>query len=308
MKNTFSFALFFYLILPLAIITACSSEEEPTPIYNNEIDSEDYIEGIYIIGYEEKEFPIHLRTSNPAIFTSHPTKRTFEISSTGQGNYTLSEGAYWVNYHYENEPGTVHTLPLLITKNKAYAKDVVSAIKKMKTEPDGYTLVLRHALSSIGVDRSSSNIANWWKSCDDKVARQMDELGIAQSKNIGRILKKLEIPVTSNTSSEFCRAVQTLEYMELDVPIIQDAKINHQNINPKSPIYDDVTEIIKNNAVPGGIQIIVGHYNMSLATSYNEFIMPLLMGDGWILKSSSSGDPTFVGAIPYFYWEVFDEI
>jgi len=304
MKKLLTAALGLALLFSLAFLGACSPEEVPDPIVENAIISDDFVEGIYIVTYKEEAFPIHIETTNPAVFSTHPSRKTFDIHSSGQGNYKLAEGAYWVNYHYADEPNKVHTLPVLITRNQPYAKEAISALKKMKDEPEGYTFMLRHGHSDVGTDKEKSG-PEWFKSCDDKVARQMSQKGIDDSKRIGSTIKSLNIPVGATTTSQYCRAIKTFEYMNLGLPIIQDARLNHENSNPKIPMFDDVESIILNTPSPNGIHIIVGHYNMCKETDFQEFVIPLAMGDGWIMKTGADGKVSFVGAVPLFYWDLF---
>jgi phosphohistidine phosphatase SixA len=304
MRTIFTFGFKFIVLLSLAFLGACDPEEAFDPIVVNEIVSEDYVEGVYVVGVNESTFPIHIETSNPAVFSPHPSKNTFDIHSSGKGEYQLSEGAYWVNFYFADEPAHVRTLPILVTKNKPYAKDAISTLNLMKTNPAEYAFVLRHGHSDVGNDRVGSS-PEWFKSCSSSVARQISQTGINDSKRIGNTLKALNIKVGATTTSQYCRAIKTIEVMELGLPIIQDARLNHENGNPKDPIFDDVELIIRDTASPNGIHIIVGHYNMCHQTLFREYIMPLRMGDGWIMKKEQDGKISFVGAVPLFYWDIF---
>jgi len=304
MKNSLTIPIQFFFIILTVFMVACSSEEVPAPVVENAILSEDYVEGVYIVGFSDDAFPVHLETTNPAVFSSHPSRNTFDIHSSGQGNYKLAEGAYWLNYHFVNEPTKSYTLPILVTNNKPYAKEAISALKKMKDEPAGYALILRHAHSDVGNDRVNSS-PEWFKSCSSSVARQMSQTGIDDSKRIGSTIKALNIPVGATTTSPYCRAVKTIELMELGLPIIQDARLNHQNGNPKDPIFDDMEAIIRDTPSTNGIHIIVGHYNMCHETIFRDHIMPLRMGDGWIMRKEQDGKISFVGGVPLFYWDIF---
>jgi len=288
----------------MAVLVSCTTEEVPVPVVENEIISEDYVGGIYVVGFQENDFPIHIETTNPAVFSRHPSRNSFDIHSSGKGEYKLAEGAYWVNFHFADEPNNVQTLPILVTKNKPYAKQAVASLIDMKTAPEGYIFVLRHGHSDVGTDRVGSS-PEWFKSCSSSVARQMSQTGINDSKRIGSTIKKLNIKVGATTASEYCRAIKTIELMEFGLPIVQDARLNHENGNPKDPIFDDVEAIIRNTPSANGIHIIVGHYNMCHATLFRDHIMPLRMGDGWIMKKGNNGEVSFVGAVPLFYWDIF---
>lgn len=306
MKNLFSLSLRLSIIFSMAFLGSCTSEEEPVPdpVVENAILSEDYVEGIYVVGFNIDASPMNIESTSPAVFSPHSSRKTFDIHPSGKGDYKLNEGAYWVNYHFAEEPNKVLTLPVLVTKNKTYAKESVSALKKMKDTPAGYTLILRHAHSDVGSDKIGSS-SDWFKSCSSSVARQMSQTGINDSKKIGSAIKALNISVGATTSSQFCRAVKTLELMEFGLPIVQDARLNHQNANSKSPIFDDVDKIIQEKASPNGIHIIVGHYNMCNQAVYQPLVTPLIMGDGWIMKTETDGKISFVGAVPLFYWDIF---
>jgi len=136
-------------------------------------------------------------------------------------------------------------------------------------------------------------------------ARQMSQTGINDSKKIGNTIKALQIPVAATTASLYCRAIKTIEVMEFGLPIIEDARLNHENGNSKDPIFDDVEAIIRDTPSPNGIHLMVGHYNMCHETIFRDYIMPLRMGDGWIMKKGANNQISFVGAVPLFYWDIF---
>jgi phosphohistidine phosphatase SixA len=71
------------------------------------------------------------------------------------------------------------------------------------------------------MDKPDSPVVEWWKSCDPEIARQLNEEGKENSRKIGASIKKLNIPLAGSLSSEFCRAVQTIEFMDLDVEIVK---------------------------------------------------------------------------------------
>lgn len=304
MANLFmksNFKLIHLLMLNALFIFSCVEEDK----IENMITSRDFIDGVFFLEHLDDGLQINIETNKPAKFFPHSERQTFDIEESGFANLSLPQGVYWIDCIFEDSPNLIQTFPILIMKYKAQAINTVGSLRKMKEEPQGFALVLRHTDSRIGDDIVDSPLPEWWKSCDPNVARQMDENGRRNGRKIGDGIKKLQIPVGIAISSEFCRGVQTIEAMELDLAIETDARLNHENANPNDPMYEDVFDIIKENQT-AGFQLLVGHYNILPGNPHRDLFRPFNMSDGFLMKVNNTGILVFVGSVPLYLWSLFD--
>ena len=84
---------------------------------------------------------------------------------------------------------------------KLYAKDPLSIAKE-----GDKIIFIRHALAPGGGDPSGFKID------DCKTQRNLNRVGIQQSKNIGKLFKNNKIPVDKVLSSQWCRCKDTAKY------------------------------------------------------------------------------------------------
>lgn len=78
----------------------------------------------------------------------------------------------------------------------------------------GRTIYFRHAETDWS---QSDNIhhAGDWRSCDSDKMRQLSNEGRKTAENVGIAIRTLKIPIGEMLSSEYCRAVETAEKMNL---------------------------------------------------------------------------------------------
>jgi phosphohistidine phosphatase SixA len=296
-----NFKQIYLLIFVPLLISSCLEEEKE----ENMITSRDFIDGVFFVEHVDNGLQINIETNKPAKFFPHSERKTFEIEESGFAALELPQGVYWIDCSFEDSPSQIKTLPILIMKNKANAIRTVGSLRNMKEDSKGFALVLRHVDARIGDDIVDSPLPEWWKSCDPEVARQLNDNGRRNGKKIGDAIKKLQIPIGIAISSEFCRAVQTIEAMELDLEIETDSRLNHENANPNDPMFEDVFDIIRENNA-AGVQLLVGHYNMLEANPHRNLFRPLNMSDGFLMKANNQGQLEFVGSVPLYLWSVFD--
>jgi hypothetical protein len=89
----------------------------------------------------------------------------------------------------------------------------------------GYLIHWRHAKADVCQDveplgtAADTKTPNWWKSCNSHcataTARQLNNEGIEQARQLGREMARLKIPIARVISTEFCRGVQTAQKMAL---------------------------------------------------------------------------------------------
>ena len=291
------------LIVLLAVLSSCKEKEDP----DNQLISDNAESGIVFVEHEDSGFNFKIETNNPAKFFRCATKPSFDIGENGQAAISLAQGIYWVDVHWENGQPLKETIPVVIAKNVNYARKALLKLKSMKNGAGNHALIFRHANASVGVDKPETGGPDWWKSCDPNLARQLSTLGIDRSKRIGQILKKLQVPVKVAISSEFCRAVQTIELMEIGIPIKLDHRLNHENANPVFENYSIVLDALRENASGDGLLIASGHYNIYENNPFRSIVRPFDMTDAFLVKVNPTGDPELVGSVPYFFWALFED-
>lgn len=287
----------------LVLMWSCRPTDDPP----NQLTSDNVEDGVIFVEHSESGVSFRLKTNNPAKFRPSPKKNTFEISEDGQAAVSLDQGVYWIDIHWANGEPIIQTVPVLVARNIESARKAVTTLKRLKDAGGDYALVFRHADASVGVDKPASTVPEWWKSCDPDVARQLSVTGIVRSQRIGKILKQLQVPIKKAISSEFCRAVQTLELMELGLPISLDPRLNHENANPVTFNYQEVFNSLNENRTTSGVLIASLHYNIYKNNPHWDIIRPFNMTDGFLVRVEGTGDPELVGSLPYFIWDLFEE-
>jgi phosphohistidine phosphatase SixA len=176
----------------------------------------------------------------------------------------------------------------------------------------GYTIRWRHASADVCSDRtdlgpaSTTTVPDWWKSCDANcpptgmaTARQLNAAGYNESTVIGNDMRARNIPVGRVVSSEFCRAVQTAQYMAFAPPIEQRQDITYF-------VYDEANRCAAEQAllaqVPaaGTNTAIIGHSAISGGcTTLNN----LAWGSAAVYRPNGAGGSTFVAVVAWDAWD-----
>jgi len=78
----------------------------------------------------------------------------------------------------------------------------------------GYVLYFRHTNATVGADNFNSTVPEWWKLCDQTVARQLSDAGRQEARDLGSAFKNLDCTFGKVIASEFCRCRQPAELME----------------------------------------------------------------------------------------------
>lgn len=182
-----------------------------------------------------------------------------------------------------------------------------ATLQKLPIANETYALVLRHADADQGVDYSLNHNdegpANWWKSSDKSLARQLNEEGRTRSRELGTNLKALGYPIARVYTSEFRRAVETAELMELGLPLIQDAALNHPSHNNES-LFLGLIELLKNTPVDNKISLVVTHHPINEIINsggYSTFpdVSPFNWTGMYLVKIASDKTITYEGAVSW---------
>jgi len=128
----------------------------------------------------------------------------------------------------------------------------------------GLNIYFRHAET----DWSQSDHVTklWdWRSCDPKRMRQLSSAGVATAKRIGAAMRALKIPVGSVMSSEYCRAEQTANLLDLGkvTPTLEIMNMRAADYVGGRKAVIQRARIVLATAPPKGTnRVIVGHGNL----------------------------------------------
>jgi phosphohistidine phosphatase SixA len=175
----------------------------------------------------------------------------------------------------------------------------VSSYKTLFTtlSSGGYVLSFRHGDASNGSDILNSTTANWWKSCDATLARQLTpNVGPLQCQELGRCMRLLKLPVSRVISSEYCRCKTTAELFGVSgVPVVLNQDITYY-------VYDEANRYSKQMALiqaqPNDAfnTLMVGHAGFSNVPA-NPYLNNLQWGDAAVFKLNGASAPTYVTTI-----------
>jgi phosphohistidine phosphatase SixA len=164
----------------------------------------------------------------------------------------------------------------------------------------GHVLSFRHAVATTSFDQTSFALStNWWKSCDPAFARQLTlPVGRVQSENTGKALKLLKVPVGRVISSEFCRCVQTAQFMNLGLNIETSQFLTFFAYDEANR-YANTLRLIREQTINNRNTIFVTHVGFSnIPAGVNQVLATLIEGDAAVFRLNPNGaDATFVTVI-----------
>lgn len=158
----------------------------------------------------------------------------------------------------------------------------------------GYVLSFRHAWATRGVDIRDPSKPEWWKSCSDTLARQLDSTGLKQAVDMGAGLKNLSIQTDKIYSSEYCRCFTTAQLFNMSGNITTDTSITYWVYNESNRLNYQLSLINAQPAIANGKNVfIIGH------TGFSSSPLALLNpGDACLYKANSVlPEPLYIGTI-----------
>lgn len=186
-------------------------------------------------------------------------------------------------------------------------------LKKLPVKTQSHAIILRHGDADNGRDFTAAfpdrnEPANWWKSCDPSIARQLNARGKARSAELGKIFRDLNYPITRVISSEFCRSVATAELINSGPAIKQDERINHPEHNTTGKgLFNGMLEVMKEQPVDNSISLLVLHHPVNEIGTYPSFptVSPFTWTGAYVVSVSPDKSITYEGAISFAmfnYW------
>lgn len=309
-----------YLVIVLIgfVLLSCKKDKENGPS-SLQITSSEYDGKLLFVNKND----FQITTNQTAIYTTDDTNIT--ISSEGLVKRLTSGEVAAIDIAPKESPETKtriyafgatdknHVKPQ-ITYNGKGATDTYNSylkgwatLQKLPIANETYALVLRHADADQGVDYSLNHDdegpANWWKSSDKSLARQLNEEGRIRSRELGINLKALGYPIARVYTSEFRRAIETAELMELGLPLVQNAALNHPSHNNES-LFLGLIELLKNTPVDNKITLFVTHHPINEIINsggYPSFpaVSPFNWTGMYLVKIAPDKTITYEGAVSW---------
>ena len=268
-------------------------------------------------------------TSEPADFAS--TDPLINISSTGLIKRITSAEVVPIDVTWKSSGAITRFYALGATETNfdqpylsfhgASATDPYTAYKagwqtlrKLPDTQETYVISLRHADADNGKDYvitpADQGPANWWKSCDNSLARQLNAKGIARATELGIIFEDLKLPISRVVSSEFCRSIKTAELINAGPAIVIDGRINHPAYNKSGKgLFPGMIEIVKSFPVDNKMSLIIAHHpiNELRNSIYPTFpnVSPYSWTGGYLMKIAPDKTITYQGAVSwgmFKYW------
>lgn len=138
---------------------------------------------------------------------------------------------------------------------------------KERLQAGGYSIYFRHAQTDWS---QSDNVtaAGDWKNCDPGKMRQLSDEGRATASRIGEAIRSLGIPIGEILSSEYCRAVETVERLNVG-PVkattdVMNLRAAHF-VGGNDAVVARLQAILRTPPAPGKNRIISGHGNLARA-------------------------------------------
>jgi len=133
----------------------------------------------------------------------------------------------------------------------------------------GYNIYFRHAATDWSQD-DHVTVAGEWTSCDPKKMRQLSNVGRAAARRIGEAIRRLKIPIGRVLTSEYCRARQTAEQMDIGTVIPTRAIMNMrvaEMVGGREAVIERAQRELGRLPEPGSNTVLVAHGNLMQAAS-----------------------------------------
>ncbi len=250
---------------------------------------------------------VQVETSEPATFQKLSTNANFEISSSGLIMHSQINGINEIEATWQDGSKKKFYVIVAQSLDKTNFLQGWKNIEKLYKTDTTYAIVIRHAEAIVGIDQETySASTGWWKSCDSKLARQLSDNGILQSKTYGKIFKALKMPIKKVFSSEFCRSKQTAELMDLGLPVQIDNRINGHFYNVSGMLSQDgMLRLLEEQANTKQLIMLSAHHDISRGISQ---MRTYDMADTFLMKIGTDKVSTFQGVVTYPMWKILYEI
>lgn len=235
---------------------------------------------------------------------------SWKIVKNGGGSLIFTEGsaaeAQAGKYQAPTNPGIYGVVIKGIRnpQDSIVVKMVVSpqfAVLDSLIRRGNYALVFRHGAANVGADTFADKATNWWKSCDSKIARQLNPQGETESQKTGAVIKSLQMPMGRVFSSEYCRCLKTAELMSLGLPIVQHQDITYY-VYDEANRYPKTMQLVSSQPTDGKVSILVTHAGFSGMVPANPVLQELQWGDAAVFKIVTGKEAQYITTISVNKW------
>ena len=267
----------------LLLINACGKTEEPiVPLKAADFDAT-----TRIIGTSEK-----LRIKTNQAVTWKTTAGT--ITQTSPDTLTFmpppTSGIYGITLKGVRDPKDSINLTVVVTARANVFKPL---------QKGGYVLAFRHAAAPntpTSTDQLGSTVPDWWKSCDPKLARQLNDQGKKDATDIGKALKAMQIPVARLLSSEFCRCYTTADLMALEVPTQQVKDLTY-SVYDEPNRYANTMKVANSQPIDAKNTVMVTHAGFSGNVPSVAPLVGLEWGDAAVFQIQAGQTVRYVATL-----------
>lgn len=323
MKKTQLFAL----IIAFMGLLACKKDKPEPDSQAHRVTSPEFIDNLLLVKGDNYK----IATDKPATFSS--SSPYIDISADGTIKRITSGEVAAIDITWTDNPSdktkiyavgttdTNHDAPYksyhgeLATDSYNSYRQGWATLQSFPASNKTYAIILRHGDADDGRDITDRGNppANWWKSCDRNLARQLNARGKSRSEELGRIFRDLNFSFARVISSEFCRSITTAKLIDVapgDDDIIIDGRINHpeHNTSGKS-VFNGMIDIMKEQPVDNKLTLMVTHHpiNETGSKGYPSFpeVSPFTWTGGYIVSISADKTIKYEGALSYAmleYW------
>ena len=173
---------------------------------------------------------------------------------------------------------------LSVAQNQLVDTALIEALRQ-----GDYNIYFRHAATDWSQNDHVLTEGDW-TSCDPEQMRQLSEDGRMQARRIGEAIQCLNIPVCSILSSEYCRARETAQLMDLGqvVPTrkLMNMRLTHL-VGGRSTMIKRARQVIGRYPEEGTNTVLVAHGNL-LQVATGEYTV-----EGGAAVFAPKGDGTF---------------
>jgi phosphohistidine phosphatase SixA len=202
-----------------------------------------------------------------------------------------SAGIYQMTVKNERDPMDSLVIKVIVSSRA----DVLKPLQK-----GGYALVFRHAAADIGSDIVNSTTPEWWKSCDSKLARQLNDQGKKDATDIGKALRNLDIPVGRMLSSEYCRCYTTADLMGFSLPTQQSKDLTYY-VYDEANRYANTMKLTSAQPIDAQNSVLVIHAGFSVVPMPAP-LYDLAWGDAAVFKLTAGQSASYVTRILVKEW------
>lgn len=165
----------------------------------------------------------------------------------------------------------------------------------------GYVLVFRHAAADVGSDRTGTAESDWWKSCDSKQARQLNDQGKKDAMDIGKAFKNVQIPVGKLFTSEYCRCYTTANLMDLGMAAQQSKELTYY-VYEEAKRYENTMKLVDSQTIEAKNIVMVGHTGFTGSLPAPSPLSSLNWGDAAVFQLVAGQQARYVATIKVAEW------